>query len=170
MRASNGRSAERHETPATGQDTRCDAARRHPRAVKLSAGVVLVRRRDGQPLYLLLRVYRYWDFPKGEIGRDENPLDAAVREVAEEPSLVDLDFRWGPEYWETPVYAAGKVARYYLAECSAGDVRLAVNPEIGRPEHHEYRWCTYREAEERLGPRLRPILQWARDRVECKAS
>ncbi|NIR58308.1 MAG: NUDIX hydrolase, partial [Gammaproteobacteria bacterium] len=37
------------------------------RAQRLSAGVVVVRTdRDG-PRYLLLRAYRYWDFPKGEV-------------------------------------------------------------------------------------------------------
>lgn len=135
---------------------------------KRSAGVVVLRYRAGRPRFLLLRVYRYWDFPKGEIGPGEEPLETARREVREETSLADLDFRWGTDYQETPVYAGGKVARYYMAECATGEVCLPVSPELGRPEHHEYRWCTYQEARERLGARLRPILDWARARAQGK--
>src|SRR5690625_4482694 len=32
----------------------------------LSAGVIPVRRTDERWLYLLLRAYQYWDFPKGK--------------------------------------------------------------------------------------------------------
>lgn len=91
----------------------------------------------------------------------EDPLKAALREVREETGLVDLRFRWGKVYQETEPYAGGKVARYYLAESSAGEVRLGINPELGRPEHHEYRWASYPEAEMLLPQRLKAILAWA---------
>ncbi len=119
-------------------------------------------RRDGvEPRYLLLRVYDYWDFPKGEIGAGEEPLAAAVREVEEETTLAGLRFPWGEVYRETPPYSGGKVARYYLAESPGGEVRLPVSPELGRPEHHEFRWLSYAEARERLGARVQAILDWA---------
>jgi hypothetical protein len=38
---------------------------------------------------------------------------------------------------------------------------LPVNPELGHPEHNEFRWVTYKEARVLLPPRLRPILDWA---------
>ncbi len=122
---------------------------------------MVVRREGGEPRYLLLRVYDYWDFPKGEIGAGEEPLAAAVREVEEETTLAGLRFPWGEVYRETPPYSGGKVARYYLAESPAGEVRLPVSPELGRPEHHEFRWLSYAEARERLGPRVQAILDWA---------
>ncbi len=121
----------------------------------------MVRREGGEPRYLLLRVYGYWDFPKGEIGAGEEPLAAAVREVEEETTLAGLRFPWGEVYRETPPYSGGKVARYYLAESPAGEVRLPVSPALGRPEHDEFRWLSYVEARRRLGPRLQPILDWA---------
>ncbi len=96
-----------------------------------SAGVVVLRRLDREWRCLLLRCDRYWDFPKGEIEPGEDPLLAARREVGEEAGLQSLDFRWGEDYVETPPYASGKVARYYLAECAAGEVI---------PEHQEFRW------------------------------
>lgn len=133
----------------------------------LSAGVVLVRPAGAGSHYLVLRAYRNWDFPKGVVGPGENPLDAAVREVREETSLDGLDFRWGHGFRETEPYARGKVARYYLAAPpSSSQVRLVPSPELGRPEHHEFRWATRDEAARLLPPRLQPVLEWAVSLVE----
>jgi bis(5'-nucleosidyl)-tetraphosphatase len=127
----------------------------------LSAGVIVVRRHDEGYRYLLLRAYNYWDFPKGLVETGEEPLASAVREVAEETTLTDLNFRWGEDYRETQPYARGKVARYYVAESAQGDVSLPVNPELGYSEHHEFRWLDYRAARKLLAPRTQPILDWA---------
>ena len=127
----------------------------------LSAGVVIVRRLRGQPHYLLLRAFSYWDFPKGKVEPGETPLAAACREVEEETTLVGLDFRWGEVFVETPPYARGKVARYYIAESSTGGVTLPLNPLLGRAEHHEYRWVDYEAACELVNARVRAVLDWA---------
>ena len=127
----------------------------------LSAGVVLIRYFEGIPYFLLLRAYKYWDFPKGEVEAGEDPLDTAMREVREETTLADLSFAWGRDFRETPVYGKGKVARYYVALSQHGDVDLPINLELGHPEHHEYRWLVYAQARELLNERLRPILDWA---------
>ncbi|MFN3919993.1 MAG: bis(5'-nucleosyl)-tetraphosphatase [Methylohalobius sp.] len=127
---------------------------------RLSAGVVVVRFMD-HPRYLLLRAFAHWDFPKGLVEPGEAPLAAAIREVREETGLSDLVFRWGETYCETPPYGQGKVARYYLAESPTGEVQLPVSPELGHPEHHEFRWLTYDEARQLLVPRLKAILDWA---------
>lgn len=126
-----------------------------------SAGAVVVRRFPGGWRYLLLRCYRYWDFPKGEIEPGEPPLAAARREVREETGLSDLDFRWGEIFIETPPYSRGKIARYYLAESPQGEVSLPVSPELGRPEHDEFRWLGRDEALALVNPRIQAILEWA---------
>ncbi len=133
---------------------------------KRSAGVVVMRWLRGEPHFLLLRCYDYWDFPKGEVEPGEPALETAVREVAEETDLRGLDFRWGEPFWETPPYAKGKVARYYLAESAQGEVSLPISPELGRSEHQEFRWLAYADARARLNERLRAVLDWARAIVE----
>jgi 8-oxo-dGTP pyrophosphatase MutT (NUDIX family) len=132
-----------------------------------SAGVVVARRVDSGWRLLVLRAYRNWDFPKGLVEPGELPLDAAIRETAEEAELNDLAFRWGEGYCETAPYRGGKVARYYLAETTQQSITLPVSPELGRPEHDEWRWVSFDEAECLLPPRLQPILAWARKQLEA---
>jgi 8-oxo-dGTP pyrophosphatase MutT (NUDIX family) len=132
-----------------------------------SAGVVVVRRDNGGWRLLVLRAYRNWDFPKGTVEPGEAPLDAAIRETAEEAAISELDFRWGEAYCETAPYRRGKVARYYLAETTQQFASLPVSPELGHPEHDEWRWVSVEEAERLLPPRLLPILAWAKNQLEA---
>lgn len=126
-----------------------------------SAGVVVVRYFDGAPKFLVLRAFNYWDFPKGLLDPGEEPLAAAIREVEEETGLTKLDFHWGHVFQETEPYGKNKVARYYIAESKEGEARLPVSPELGKPEHDEFRWMSYDEAKELLVLRVRTILDWA---------
>jgi len=142
----------------------------HSSARRRSAGVVVLRRHARDWRCLLLRAFAYWDFPKGRIEPDEAPLAAAIREVEEETGLVELVFRWGEAFRETAPYSGGKVARYYLAEAPAGDVRLPVNPELGRPEHDEFRWVSFAEAKRLAVPRIREIAEWAEGVVAASPS
>jgi len=127
-----------------------------------AAGAVVFRRSDRGIRILLLRAYKNWDFPKGLVEPGENELAAAKREVEEETGLADLEYPFGEEFKETVPYSGNKVARYYLAETGADKIELPVSSELGRPEHHEYRWVSFDEAEELLPPRLSIVLEWAR--------
>jgi len=129
--------------------------------------VVVARRGNGGWRVLVLRAYRNWDFPKGVVEPGEAPLDAAIRETAEEAAISDLAFRWGEGYCETAPYGRGKVARYYLAETTQAFITLPISPELGHPEHNEWRWARFDEAERLLPPRLQPILAWARKQLEA---
>ncbi len=131
------------------------------RPARLSAGVVVVRRGPAGWLFLMLRAYRNWDFPKGVVDPGEEPLSAARREVREETLIQDLRFTWGDDYCETAPYGNNKVARYYLAETDTEHVILPVSPELGRPEHHESRWVDFPSALALSSPRITPILHWA---------
>ena len=134
----------------------------------LSAGIIIVRRVEEQWFYLLLRAYNNWDFPKGEVEDGETPFDSARREVKEETGLSDLSFRWGRIYKETHPYRNGrKKARYYLAATTESKISFSINPELGRPEHHEYRWLNGEMLEKLTSPRLHPVIAWARSIVEA---
>ena len=134
---------------------------RTPRAQRLSAGVVVVRRTADGWLFLMLRAYRNWDFPKGLVESGEDPLMAARREVQEETLIEDLHFDWGSTYVETAPYNRNKVARYYLARTPIEAVSLPVRPELGRPEHHEARWMSRDEALAHASPRVEAVIKWA---------
>lgn len=130
----------------------------------LSAGVVVLRWEKDRYKYLLLKAYDYWDFPKGMVEPGETPLQAAIREVEEETTITQLDFRWGKVYRQTQPYNHGcKVARYYIARTRTQKISLPINPELGRPEHSAYRWVGRRQAWDMVTPRVQAVLRWSDD-------
>lgn len=132
---------------------------------KLSCGVVVVRRSDDGWKTILLRAFHNWDFPKGIREPGEDPLQAALREVREETGLHDLVFDWGDRFFETGPYSKGKVARYYLGITREHEIVMGISPETGEPEHSEWRWVSFDEAYDLTSPRVRGIVQWARQVV-----
>jgi 8-oxo-dGTP pyrophosphatase MutT (NUDIX family) len=129
--------------------------------VGLSAGVVVVRQSSPCWLFLVLRAYRNWDFPKGMVEPGEDPLAAARREVREETLIEDLEFNWGEVYRETEPYGNRKIARYYLAATRTEKISLPVSPELGRPEHNEWRWVDLDTALSLISLRTQRIVRWA---------
>ena len=129
---------------------------------KLSCGVVLARHTEQGWLTLILRAFHHWDFPKGMREPGEEPTQAAIREVREETGVEDLRFDWGERFFETGPYSRGKVARYYIARTVQESVEMGLSPETGVPEHHEWRWVSFDEAYDLGSPRVRQIVQWAR--------
>jgi 8-oxo-dGTP pyrophosphatase MutT (NUDIX family) len=132
------------------------------KAAPRAAGVVVFRRTGRGIYYLVLRAYNNWDFPKGLVEAGEDQLACAKRELREETGLASVEFPFGEEYRETVPYSGNKVARYYLGETEEVEIELPVSKELGRPEHHEYRWVTQDEAEDLLPPRLAGVLDWAK--------
>jgi bis(5'-nucleosidyl)-tetraphosphatase len=131
----------------------------------LSCGIVIVRRSDAGWLTLMLRAYRNWDFPKGLMEQGETPIEAAVREVGEETGIAQLFFDWGDKFIETGPYNRGKVARYYLARTEEETVILGIVPALGRAEHHQSLWVDFDQAYDLTAPRVRGVVQWARQIV-----
>lgn len=135
---------------------------------RLSAGVVVVRRGAAGWLFLLLRAYRNWDFPKGMVEPGEDPIAAARREVREETLIEDLEFNWGVIYRQTEPYGNRKVARYYLAATVTEKIMLPVSPVLGRPEHDEWRWVDRDAALSLTSARVQAIVRWAAEVVGAK--
>lgn len=128
----------------------------------LSCGVVLARESGDGWVTLMLRAFHHWDFPKGLREEGESSLGAAQREVREETGIESLDFEWGDRYMETGPYSRGKTARYYLARTDQATVVMGPSPETGAPEHHEWRWVSFDQAYDMASPRVRSVVQWAR--------
>ena len=128
----------------------------------LSCGFVLARDADDECLTLMLRAYHHWDFPKGLREDGEEAIEAAVREVGEETGIQDLNMEWGDRFMDTGPYSRGKTARYYLARTASSDVVMGLSPETGEPEHHEWRWVSFDEAYDLSAPRVKNVVQWAR--------
>ncbi|MFL5783365.1 MAG: bis(5'-nucleosyl)-tetraphosphatase [Bacteriovoracaceae bacterium] len=130
--------------------------------MKLSCGVVPVRKKNNHWEFLILRCYKNWDFPKGMKDPGEEPLETAIREFQEETGLTKVDIVSKELYIETEPYSQGKIARYYLGKVTDDqEIVLLPNPVTGILEHHEYRWMKARDAEELLVPRLKRVLHWA---------
>ena len=82
--------------------------------------------------------------------------------MGEETGITELSFDWGDRFFETGPYSRGKVARYFIAATNQEEVEMGISPETGEPEHHEWRWVTFDEAYDLGSPRVRQIVQWAR--------
>lgn len=132
----------------------------------LSSGAVPVRIKDNSVEFLLLRAFKYWDFPKGMVEAGEDPWKAAIREVEEETGLSKLSTPWGNDFFETRPYGKGKVARYYLVRTDEDkEITFVPNPITGIVEHHEHRWLTYDKARVLLVPRVQEVLDWAQSLI-----
>lgn len=122
---------------------------------------------DGSPLFLVLRAYAHWDFPKGGADEGETPLQAARREMLEETGIGEFTLAWGEVSMDTEIYASGKIATYFPARVTKQEITLPLSAELGRPEHDEYRWASFEEARTLLPPRLQPLLAWAWELAGC---
>ena len=129
-----------------------------------AAGIVPVRIVDGQPSFLMLRVWTFWDFPKGRLEPGETKLEAAIRETQEEASIPEdaLEFVWGKQGHTTEPFKKGtKVTTYFVARTDFEDIFLPVNPELGKPEHNDFKWVSYEEGKEITNERIGGVLDWA---------
>ena len=132
---------------------------------RLSCGVVLGRETDDGWVTLMLRAYHHWDFPKGLQEAGEEPQQTALRELGEETGIAAVDFEWGDRSFSTGPYSRGKTACYFVAKTDEEEVVMGISPETGEPEHHEWRWVSFDEAHDLAAPRVRQVVQWARQNI-----
>lgn len=132
----------------------------------LSGGIIPLRKENDKWKVLILRCYTHWDFPKGKKEAGETLLQAAIREAYEEADLSDLKFPWGCGGQSTDPYSRPKkIATYFMATTNQVKIKLPINPDLGRPENHEGRWVSLKEARKLLSNRLIPILDWAEKKL-----
>lgn len=131
-----------------------------------SAGGVVFRVENGQPLFLLIRdSYQNWGFPKGHLESGEAPQAAATREVAEETGVRALSVRGSIETIDWFFRFRGelihKVCHFYLMETTESSTR---------PQRAEgitaCRWTRFDEAESMISyANAREVLRRARAMV-----
>lgn len=114
-----------------------------------SAGIVIFRREKDKILYLLLHYPSgHWDFVKGKIEEEEEPLEAAIRESEEETGITDLKFIKKFEekieyHFQYDGNLIHKEVLFFLAETETQKVTLS-------HEHSDYTWLPYEEAYEKI--------------------
>jgi ADP-ribose pyrophosphatase YjhB (NUDIX family) len=132
--------------------------------VERSAGGVVVRSIDGVLHVLLIRdPYQNWGLPKGHLETGEESGEAALREVAEETGLADLEL--GQElatidwYFRARDELVHKFCAFYLMRSTEGDPL----PELAEGIS-ECVWLTLPDAEARISyDNAREVVRVARE-------
>jgi 8-oxo-dGTP pyrophosphatase MutT (NUDIX family) len=122
-----------------------------PAVPRQSASLILVRDGDRGPELLLVRrtpaaryMGGYWVFPGGAVDAGEDHRAAAVRELAEEAGVTNLEPEALVAYsrWITPERIAMRFdTRFYVARAPAG-----ARPRVDGDECVDLRWTTPRAA------------------------
>jgi 8-oxo-dGTP pyrophosphatase MutT (NUDIX family)/phosphohistidine phosphatase SixA len=128
-------------------------SRKGDRSVIVAAGAIVVRSGSAGLDVLVIHRPRYddWSFPKGKLHGGETPLQAAVREVAEETGLrVRMGVPLSDVHYEYD--GSPKVVHYWQAEAFAGvdEVGAVVQPFTPNDEVDEIAWLPVDQARERL--------------------
>ena len=116
---------------------------------EISAGAVIFRRANDEPVYLLLHYGSgHWDFVKGHIEKGETEIQTVIRETKEETGIDDLKFIKGFRERIKYFFRRGKELVYkevifYLAETKKEKVKLSY-------EHIGYIWLPFKEAMNQL--------------------
>lgn len=157
-------------------------------ASKRSAGILLFRRVDGEPEFLLVhpggpfwekKDAGAWSIPKGGIEEAEDPQACAIRELEEElGSAPELDPERLVELG-TIRQKAGKVVEAWAAEADFDPATLASNtfamewpPRSGRqqefPEVDRAGWFDLEQAREKILPAQAELLDRLLERLESE--
>jgi len=133
--------------------------------MKYSAGIIIIDESGPEKTILCLRAYANWDFPKGQLEEGEAAITAAIRETSEETSL-----QHGSDYILTGgtapsiTYGSGKnkkTATFFIAKrMSNKQPVLPVNPELGKPEHDEWKWVPLTEVRFLYASRFKPVINF----------
>jgi predicted NUDIX family NTP pyrophosphohydrolase len=135
-------------------------------AKKVSAGLLLYRRRDELEIFLVhpggpfwaKKDVGAWSLPKGEIGPGEDPLEAAKREFSEETGLpIEGEFR----RLEPVRQSGGKMVHAWAIEANCDPAQIRSNlfvmewpPKSGKtqqfPEVDRVGWFNIAEARKRI--------------------
>ncbi|WP_409321242.1 NUDIX domain-containing protein [Pseudomonas monteilii] len=111
-----------------------DTATAKRKGIKLRATIIY--RKDGEVLFVRKRKAK-WNLPGGRVERDETPLEAAMREMAEETGLAFDELRYLTMFREDKVI-------HYLFEARKADHKPRPRNEI-----EACRWIKARDVAKR---------------------
>ncbi len=117
---------------------------RHDRSV----GVVLYRETVDGRLFLVLFKRRSTDFAKGHVETGETDAQAAIREVAEETGITDVELHAG--YLGTTAYTLRKGRQVTRKAVAFFLGRTAQEKVIISHEHERFAWLSPEEAVKKL--------------------
>jgi 8-oxo-dGTP pyrophosphatase MutT (NUDIX family) len=136
-----------------------------------SAGGVVYRIANGQPLFLLIRdSYQNWGFPKGHVENGEAAEAAAVREVIEETGLEKVSVRGAIDtidwFFRFRGQLIHKFCHFYLIETTSSDTS---------PQRAEgitaCRWTPFEEAQALISySNARDVLKRAQEMVVASSA
>lgn len=127
--------------------------------LETSSGGVVFRLLEGDVHFLLIKdPYDNWGLPKGHLEGGETPVEAAIREVAEETGLDELNvvaqlptIDW---YFRDEGHLVHKFCHFFLLQCAAGEatpqLEEGISECIWRPLEQALATLTYANAREVL--------------------
>ena len=128
-----------------------------------SAGAVIFYRADKKIKYLLLHYQAgHWDFPKGNIEKEEKLEETTRREIKEETGLEDIKFIPGFKgsikyFYKLKGKNIFKIVTFFLVKTKTKEVKISW-------EHTGFKWLPYEEALEQLTfKNAKEILKKAND-------
>ena len=118
-----------------------------------SVGGLIFVEEDKKRKYLLLEYerindekgqHKYWDFPKGNIEKDEKETDTLFREIKEETGLENIDLVLGFKeklkyFFKKDGKLIAKEVIYYLLKSNSKEVKISF-------EHTGFKWIEYDQA------------------------
>lgn len=119
--------------------------------MQVSAGAIIFRESDKREYLLLLyegKNFRYWEFARGNVEKDEDEMGTILREVEEETGINDMEIIKGFKekisfYYRKEGKIIYKEVRYVLGKTNKKDIKIS-------KEHLDYCWANYETAMNKL--------------------